>query len=254
MCCLGGEEISICILEIFMWAYKWWEEGTKILFDPSTLGLHPKKFALEPNGGLGYRCLPHVNSTGAMWVFCTDVCSHHPLPMARLSAGTTSCPSTVSQNSQIRKDPVFRLCFLMSSVCKDVVLCFTQRIKPTVCDQDYSWSFSSQIWFRHSEEKKERKGQKTVVAFSIASELFTFDRGVAVDREWFVLLKQHCKPRGGWCGSPRMGRLGQGPAHRTCLFCATHISAGLLSLRHMTAHSGSTLMPSLALGRPWMKV
>lgn len=175
----------------------------------SRLASQETSSALEPNGGLDYRCLPHVNLIVAIWAFCTGVCSHHPLPMTRLSAGTTSCPSTASQNSQVRKDPVFRLCFLMSSMWKDMVLCFTQSIKPTVCDQDYSSSFPSQTWFRHSEEKKERKGQKTVVAFSTVSKFFTFDRGVAVDKEWFVLLKQHCKPRGDGCGSPRMGRLRQ---------------------------------------------
>lgn len=175
----------------------------------SRLASQETSSALEPNGGLGYRCLPHGHLIGAIWAFCTDVCFHHPLPMARLSAGTTSCPSTVSQNSQVRKHPGFRLCFLMRSLWKDMFLCFTQSIKPTLCDHDYPWSFSSQTWFGHSEEKKERKGQKTVVVFSIVSELFTFDRGVAVGREWFVLLKQHCKPGGDGCGSPRMGRLGQ---------------------------------------------
>lgn len=94
--------------------------------------------ALEPNGGHGYRCFFHINSIGAIWAFCTDVCFHRPLPMERLAAGTTFYPSTVSQNFQIRKDPVFRLCFLMSSVCKDVVLYFTQKNPNSVWPRWYS--------------------------------------------------------------------------------------------------------------------
>lgn len=72
-----------------------------------------------------------------------------------------------------------------------------------------------------------------------------------------MLLEQHCKPRGDGCWLTQKGQVraasGASQGQSTARACSVlHTSVlWFLPLRHMT--SGSTLMASLALGKPQME-